>query len=283
MIRTLLASLVLTALAAWGWRLRIGAPPDPGLGDHEEYRRWRTAPRPFAWRWLVPVVTGGRPLAWRGVTVLALVASGPALSLYLVSRGASELEALAGVAVWSCLPAIWERHGQVLYLVDAPALVFALVAASSALDWPVRVGAALLAGATRESAPVLAACFAWSWLPLLGLLAVPWWRGGQPWRSWELYEHPWRTFAARRWQAGWSLEAHVIPFGGAVAGFATTDPRVWAAVAVSALPVLRSVDTARLLVQAAPAVIAAAVIGASSGALVGMMALGLVLSSWWQA
>lgn len=282
MLVLLLCALLTTAAAAL-WRLRIGAPADPWKGDWQEYQRWRVAPRPFAWRWLVPVLTRGQAGAWSGLVLVCLIGSGPALGAYLLSRGATDTQAIAGVAIWTLLPGVWERHGQVLYLVDAPALVFALVAATTALDWPIRVAAALLAGATRETAPVLAASFAWDAWPLVGLLAVPWWRTGAPWRSYELYVQPWRTFARQRWQAGWSLEAHVLPFGGALPGFAFADPRVWAALAIAALPVLRSVDTARLLTQAAPAVIAAAVLGASSSALLGMVALGVVLSSNWQA
>lgn len=274
----------ITAAAAWLWRARVGLGPNPALGDHEEYRAGLAAPRPFCWRWLVPTVTRGSAWAWRAVTLGALVASGPALCVFLVGRGASELQAVAGVAIWALLPGIWERHGQVLYLVDAPALAAGLVAASHELPVAVRVGAALVAGGTRETMPILAAAWCGEIVPLVGLLAVPWWRrGGPAWRQVHLFERPWRRFARRRWAEGFSITKHVVPFGGAVAGFASVDWRVWLSVAVAAVPVFRSVDSARLLVQAAPAVIAAAVVGATPGVLVGLVALGAVLSSQWQA
>lgn len=119
---------------------------------------------PFCRRWLPRVICGGDLAVWRVVTWGAILAA------------AVELGPKGGL-VFLCLAMVrtWARIG-----VTPDALAFlAALASAHASSVPEAVGWALVAGACRETAPAFAALWAWSPWPLVGLLAVPWWRGGQ--------------------------------------------------------------------------------------------------------
>lgn len=277
MIEALLALALGPALVAL-WIRRVGSP-DHTAGDCEEYQRAARgdAPRPFCWRWLIPALAGDTPNAWRRPS-MAYLAMLPFLLYDYLPKTPSTLLV---VLVVGLLPPIWERPLKVTYLVDAPALAFALAAACDGGPRWMAIGFALLAGATRETAPLFAALWAWSPWPLVGLLAVPWWRRGvPPWRHAHLYVKPWRRFAAQRWRQGFSL-TYVLMWGGLLPAFAALDLRASVTLAVAAVPLFRSIDTARLWVPWAMPPLAAILCSWSPEAALGCLLLGVVLSSTW--
>lgn len=270
------AGLLVGAAATWLWTKRVGVC-DWNAGDVEEYRRGAEGPRPFCWRWLLPLVTASRPHLWRIITLVALAFSPLALLVYGVSKGLDIYERWFAVGMWICYAPLWERSTRIVHLGDALAILFSLFAAGLNGWWAVPY--ALVAGATRETAPVFA--FLWSGNPycLLGLLAIPWWRkGGEPHRHAHLFVNPWKTFSRQRWRAGFQL-SYMLPFGGAIAGI--TNIYSWLVLAVAAVPLFRSIDTSRLLMWAFPTLLVCAVYNASGGALLAMLGWSIMMSSEW--
>lgn len=129
----------------------------------------RTA-RPFHYRWLIPTLCHTELKRWLAVGHGALIALIPLAYLY---AGGHEL-GLAVAAVPPALAGVWAINRRFPILIDAPAMALALGAAVAAHHhlWPLVIVLALAAGATKETAPVFAAVYAWSWLPLVGLVAV---------------------------------------------------------------------------------------------------------------
>jgi hypothetical protein len=158
-------------------------------------------------------------------------------------------------------------------------------AAAFASGWWV-VGAVLAVawGTLRETAGAWVAIWGATPWGLVGVLGVPWWRrGGRPWRNAHLFDRPWRRFAAMRWEWGLWRRAYWCAWGPAVVGVLGGEAWVLGAIAFAAWPLLRSVDTARLLVYAWPVVAGAAVAGADTRVLVGMVLAAPVMSSIWEA
>jgi len=128
-------------------------------------------PRPFLYRWLLPLVLRDRLNAWQAVTGGALIASAPLLAWYLRECALSHEAALCGVLLWVGLPGIYRINTRFPVLVDAPAMALALLAACLVLSGHLWFGVAvsLLSGCVSERAPVFASVFCWNpWL-LLGL------------------------------------------------------------------------------------------------------------------
>lgn len=189
--------------------------------DAWHYLALERAPAPFSRRWLLPAVLGDSLEAWRLVTWGSVVVA----ALELGRR-----YGLAAAVAFLALPMVrtWYRIG---VTPDAAGFLWALAACDG--PWYYRAGAALLAGATRETAPVFAALWSWSPIPLVGLLAVPWWRGGA---------------GATRWhRPAWSI----APWG-FLPAVATFDLRTAVTVLVGYLQCLIASDGARLYQWAAP-------------------------------
>ena len=120
------------------------------------------APMPFALRWLLPVVCRDSVRRWRVSGLLHLAALPPLLTVWLGQWVASaELRVVGGLLVCG-LAGVWRIHLRWPVLVDAPAMTWALGSAVAFQHHqPVAgVAIALVAGCTKESAPVFAACYA---------------------------------------------------------------------------------------------------------------------------
>lgn len=120
-------------------------------------------PRPFHLRWLAPKIcrTYGRRWVWLTRTSVLLLA--PLAWWYTGSPW---------MAACVLLPGVW-FNWRAPVLVDAPAMALALTAACLAPHHPyAAVAVACLAGATRETAPVWAAVWAWNPILLAGLIPV---------------------------------------------------------------------------------------------------------------
>jgi hypothetical protein len=222
---------------------------------------------PFRWRvgWPVvlravgaqrhPTEPGAVVLPERLVTWWQLV---PAVSAGLVVLA---LGWRAGLLVLA-LPMArqWWRWG---LMPDAPAFGLACLSAwgvTVGTPWgaAVAVGAAVASGALHERAPVMAALWCWSPLPLVGLVvpavAAVLSRVGRA-RDDEarVTDHPVRTALLALQQPPTWL--YVVPWGGVLLALAAPVPwTVWVVLAVAYGQCLVAVDRARLYQWAAPAV-----------------------------
>ena len=143
-------------------------------------------------------------------------------------------------------------------LVDVPAMTFALSTAAMVEHrmWWAAVPCALLAGATCEKAPVFAALFAWSPLPLLGLVAVGWWRKPGP----DPLTGPAADALVRPLRSSWEhhkalpLWVWVLPWGAGLAALAAPTPQLWATLAAAYALTIVANYTVRLYQWAWPVV-----------------------------
>lgn len=234
-----LAALALLAYATHWYRTGHALSPDGGYYLRPAAER----PRPYSLRWLAPAVLGGRPWAWAAVSAASIVGAA-----WLLPPRA------AWLFLWLPMTALNVR---LPVLVDAPAFLAALGsawAASRGQTW-LAVALGLLAGATKESAPVFAAAWSLSPWPLLGLLAAGWWRrpapADQPW-----LERPWSS--ARRDPLDWRRMllpwGAVLPLAWAGAAWDRATLSAGVALVLGYAQLLRSMDDSRLYQWAFPAV-----------------------------
>ncbi len=223
----------------------------------------RRAPRPFHFRWLIPYLCKDSAFRWVWCSRTATIAT--AFGVYALAHqyGADWRPCLAAGLLWAGLPSV--RFAFVYpVLVDMPTVAVAVWSAV-AFNYNPAVGlvAAILAGCVNERAPVFAALFAWSPLPLIGL-AAPALRllykpGPDPLPDHKpILEHPFRSslkYHAGQWRDPLVM---VAPWGGALAALGALDVQVSLALAVGYLQLLCATDSVRLYQQVAPIVCVAA-------------------------
>lgn len=220
-------------------------------------------PSPYHRRWLLPRALGPHPSRWATLTRVSLLATPPAAAAYFAAApGLRGWRLAAAVALLSALQGVWRLPLRFPVLLDAPSFVLALLtAAVAASPWPwASVAPALVLGAIREPAPLFAALWAWHPAPLVGLLASGWWRraapapAGVPWLT-----HPVQAALELRRAVGWDWTLYLRPWGPAVVGLAAPSWQLAVTVVVAHLQLLAAQDTVRLVVWAAPVLVASAV------------------------
>lgn len=229
-------------------------------------------PPPYHRRWLLPLILGPRPRRWAALTYASLVLTPLAAWGYFGTMGLAGRERIFAAALLSVLPGVWRCSLRFPVLLDAPSFALALLLATaargietSAAAWPVAplfalgfVGVALLGGATRETVPIFAACWAWSPWPLVGLLAAGWWRKPAPLyeRAPEWLTHPTRAAVKLRLALGLDASLYVRPFGAALAGLVgMPTPQVFVTCGLAVAQLAMAQDTIRLLAWAAPVLV----------------------------
>lgn len=190
------------------------------------------APRPYHYRWLAPWVCRGDRRRWTAVAYGSMIGMVPAMRL-LTGRW------VPGLFVFG-LPGIWTTHRRCPPLVDAPAMFLAVLAAAATRRrrWVSAVILSLLAGATKETAPVFAALYAGNLLPLVGLAAPAVRHRQEPGPditddfSHYVLEHPWETgwLGHRGRSQDWRY--WLSPWGGCLLGL-TGDTRTVLTVAAA--------------------------------------------------
>jgi hypothetical protein len=209
------------------------------------------APKPYHYRWLLPRLLGEDRRRWATVSTASVAGMVPAM-WWLTGNPASGAFAFT-------LYGVWDMARRQPVLTDAPAMLAAIVAAAATKHrrWELAVAASLVAGATRETAPVFAAVYAWHPLPLIGLVS-PLVREFQPEGpditddfSHTCVTEP--TAAAYQVRAGslhdWKLYAATL--GGLLAG-GRGDVRTAAVLVAAYAQLAVAVDTSRLIVWAWP-------------------------------
>lgn len=232
----------------------------PLLPDSLHYLRAAeglAVPHPYRLRWLLPRVLGPHPERWRVLTYASLATLPIAAAIYFLTRGLTGYRVAFAAALLCVLPGL-RLSARFPVLIDAPSFTGALLVAAcaTAAPWWVTALLALLLGATRETAPVFAALWAWHPLPLVGLLAVGWWRPAappspdEPWLS-RPYAEAWRE----RVRVRFDRLVYVAPWGAALAGLCVPSWQMAATVAAAHAQLFAAVDTLRLTVWAGPVLV----------------------------
>lgn len=220
-----------------------------------------SVPAPYSKRWLLPRLLGPRPERWRLLTFASFAALSPAAAGFFHTRGLAGWPLAFATALLCALPGL-RLPLRLPVLLDAPSFTGAMAVAWSAGagPWWLTAALSLVLGATRESAPVFAALWAWSPWPLVGLATAGWWRPSappdaerEPWLA-----HPWREAWKLRRQIGLDGTLYVRPWGAALAGLVAPSWQVALTVAVAHGQLLQAMDTLRLAVWAAPVLVVGA-------------------------
>lgn len=235
--------------------------------------------RPFHLRWLLPRMCGQNLDTWWSVWRVSWLVLGVGMFVLASIRTEDLGASLVATILVLALPGVWGPQVVRPVGVDLPAMALGVCAAVHAMagNWWLAIPFALVAGATKETAPVWAALWAWSPLPLVGL-AAPLIRSLiakpaidevtalPPLR--EVHDHPIRTaLKARRWRDGWVI---VAPWGLCLAALLNLSPWVIVTLAVAHLQLLVATDTVRLLHTAA-------------GPVVAIAAVQVIPPQWWPA
>jgi hypothetical protein len=282
------AAIGLLALVVWWYR--YGVVPSPDGAGYLMAAAGHGAPTPFRWR-ILPWALGGMcsgvsPVPrhwsqafdeakgavrlWTVVSWLALVASAALVGVYADARG---VPGWMAVVLFVNLP--WYR-GLVRnpVLTDQVAMACALGAAIA--PWWAAVPLSMLAGAANERAPLFAAVFAWSPVPLVGccvpVLAAILTKHRE--LSWTAGHNDWRHWRTEHGKA--QLYELVLPWGAAL--LAASEPS-WQLAACCALgygQLLVAHDRVRLYQWGAP-LVASIAAGAMASLPVSVMALALVV------
>lgn len=218
-------------------------------------------PVPYSRRWFLCRVLGPHPLRWAALTWLSLAVTPLAAFAYFGAAGLTGWPRAFAATLLCALPGVWRCSWRFPVLTDAPAFAWTIVVAALARSYPWL--AALLSlplGATRESAPLFAACWCWHPAPLVGLLAAGWFRKAaapspaEPWLA-----HPWREAWALRRRIGLDPSLYLRPWGAALAGL--VGPFSWqmaATVGLAHLQLFCAQDAVRLAIWCGPVLVARA-------------------------
>lgn len=235
-------------------------------------------PYPFHLRWLLPFTLRHNLAAWKYVTRGSIIGIGALTAVYTGSPWMACVAFLPGFIMSWKYPV----------LVDAPAMLLALAAA---IVWPyspyAAVAIVLIAGCTRETAPVWAAIYAWNPILLIGLVPVALRTLRKPGEGDPIEEKEHRWIVAHPLQAG--LKYHkgrwrepglmLLPWGGLIVALAHVDLQLAAALAIGYGQLLIASDSVRLYQWAAPVVALAAVAAVPEWALP-FVAASVVFNPW---
>lgn len=287
------------AIAVAIWWYRYSTTPTQDGGAYLVVAAGHPCPPPFRWRrlqcllrpwcrgvtpqpasWSTPFQQAPKAVAvWTAASWTALAVSSGLVGVYAEQNGVSGL--LAAV-LWVSLP--WFR-GLVRcpVLTDQVAMMLAL--AASVVPWWAAIPLALLAGRANERAPMFAAVFAMSPVPLVGLLAPAWawWRAPEccllPWLKPERYS-PWG--AMRRYHGGAALYEFVLPWGACLLATGNVSIQLAAAMVMGYGQLVVASDRARLFQWGAPVAVVAAcqVLGSAPAWVVGLAVVAHVASPW---
>lgn len=219
-------------------------------------------PRPFTMRWALPLICRRSEIRWKTATYLGIAIT--AVSIWSIIRG---WQGVAAACLFLALPSV-RFNATHPVLVDAMALGLATLSAAlwvNGLPIPALI-CALIAGATKESAPIFAALFAWTpWLLVAMIIPAATYLIRRPGpdplgghHAW-LLAHP--IQASREYHDRWlrDLDPRLLaPWGATVVALAYPTPQLFATLAAAYAQITVATDTVRLYQWAAPVVCIAA-------------------------
>jgi len=252
----------------------------------------RPVPRPFHLRWLLPKVCGTEFNAWRFVWLASWpLLAGSTIGWRLAAGDRWEI-AVAAALFLCALPGILGPAAVIPVGVDLPATAVSMVGVLLIeLGHPVQVAAGVaviaVAACIRETAPIWAALWLWSPLPLIALcvvvcralIAKP---GIDPLgpKFQEIADHPVRaalTAHSGRWRDAWLM---VAPWGVCLAALTGLTWPMVAVLVLAYAQLLIATDSVRLYQHAAGPVLAVA---AAQVVPVAWLPLAVVVHVvWWQ-
>lgn len=237
-----------------------------------EAARGRLVPKPYSRRWILPAVLGPNERAWKWCTALSLAFTPiVAFQFFRIAGGLDLSAAVFAAVLLSALPGVWRCSWRFPVLVDAPSFLACLVLAifAKALPWWASFPIALLGGGIRETVPIFAALWAWSPVPLVGLLSVAWFRPSAPIAEGapEWLTHPVRSAWKLRAVIGLDASLYLRPLGAALAGLAAPSLQTGLTVAAAFAQLFAAQDAIRLTVWCAPVLV--------------MGAAKLIPAAWW--
>jgi hypothetical protein len=268
MVAALIALGAGLALIAVG-RMNVAEAVSPDGHRYRALGRGERVSMPFALRWLLPRICGESMARWRASALLHLAALPPLMTVWLGHWLHDERLQVVGALLVCGLSGIWRITLRWPVLVDAPAMTWA-VASAIAFQHNVPllgIGLALVTGCIKESAPVFAACYGWTFLALIGLIA-PLIRAltarvgtdlmGQP----HVTRQPVAASRVHHLGKWFDARAMILPWGAGILAALVTDQRIIPILVVTVIlaygQVLVATDTARLYQWAGPPVILAA-------------------------
>lgn len=226
--------------------------------------------RPFHLRWLLPAFCGTNIKAWWSVWACSWPVAAAGMIWWQYNTGATIGQAAAAAALLLSLPGILGPQVSIPVQVDLPATALTLLGcALMTLGHPAQHIAGLLAitaaACIRETAPVWAALWLATPVPLVALLAPAGAHlirraGPDPLgdRFQQIADHPIRSSLehhAGRWRDGWLL---IAPWGACLTGLIDPTPMLVVTVVLAYAQLLVATDSVRLYQHAAGPVMAAA-------------------------
>ena len=236
----------------------------------------RRVARPFHLRWLAPFICRQDERRWKALSWASVAAIGVLTAIYTHSAWMVCVAFLPGIKFSIRCPVLVDAFGMALALGSALLLP---------ICWPAAIMLALLAGCTRETAPIWAAVYAWNPILLVGLVPV-----GIRWlvrqgpdvldaeNAW-IIAHPFR--ASLKYHAGrWTdPELMVLPWGGLLAGVTAFTTQTLLAVGLGYAQLAVATDSVRLYQWAAPVLALAAIHAVPAWALP-IVALTVIFNPW---
>lgn len=225
--------------------------------------------RPFNLRWLLPALCGQHARRWWAVWLLSWPVAAVGCVWWAHGTGAPVGVSVAAAALLLALPGVQGPPISTPVQVDLPALALGLVTAACFTNHLPVAGMAVVvvAACIRETAPVAVALWAWSPLPLVGLVvplvaqlalrpqldAVT----AQPLLR-HVHEHPFRSALEHHrgmWRDAWQM---VAPWGATLAALLAVTPQLVLTLVVAHAPLAFSTDNVRITQPLAGPVVALA-------------------------
>lgn len=216
-----------------------------------EMARGSGAPKPYHYRWLLPKILGEDRSKWAIASASATILMVPAMK-YMTGKWSP------GLFVFT-LDGVWWMARSYPVITDPVAMLAAIVAAGAVKHkhWCVAVPASLIAGASKEIAPVFAAIYCQHPLPLIGMVSPVIMTQIEPGQditddfSHECVEYPVRSSWITRRGKSKSLENWIYNWGGLLAGI-RSDARTMQALILAYTQTIVGVDNDRLVQWAWP-------------------------------
>lgn len=269
-IHLIVASMVALAYTALALvhKSRYGLHTSPDGEYYFKAGRGESVPVPYSLRPLVPMVCGDSYTMWYYVTYAHIGLLGFFSYLLGIYYGLTVAEAITVSACIAVSRSFVKMQAYYPALVDAHAHAWAMMIAVTAMsgNTALAIMLAIFGGLINEKTPVFAAIYAWSFTPLVGVLATVVHfilakhdnsRQGIDWMD-RPYETAINAIAARVHDGTWSVY-FIAPLGVAWLGIIGNATPAYVALVLSASFVLRAMDYRRLIAWGLPLMLIEAV------------------------
>lgn len=244
-----------TLAAALMYRYAYGEHLSPDGQMYLKYAARERVPLPYSMRWLLPMLLKHSYNAWHVVMYFSQFTLGAVLYTFLKQSGTGELQAITGVGLAAGLSGLVRTNAVFPILTDLFSIVLVLLGCcvSGWAAWAFWG----IAACANEKSPVFAGLFTWEYAPLI-LTVIP--AVAMLFSSKEKTDIAWLDNPFRAaWNNLKKRKDYLSSWGVVSAGLITADIKVWVTVVIAYLPLMRSMDYARIVQWAAPVLILSAV------------------------